>query len=54
MSDLINGYEKTGKTQLSFMEIDGPDISRYGVIVSNNKTGIITDLIEKPNFENAP
>jgi UTP--glucose-1-phosphate uridylyltransferase len=54
MSDLISGYEKTGKTQLSVMKVDGPDISKYGVIVLNNKTGIVTGLIEKPNFENAP
>ena len=53
-SDLISGYEKTGKTQLSVMEIDGPDISRYGVIKTNIKTGIVTGLIEKPKFENAP
>ncbi|MDA9300053.1 UTP--glucose-1-phosphate uridylyltransferase GalU [Amylibacter sp.] len=53
-SDLISGYEKTGKTQLSVMEIDGPDISRYGVIETNIKTGIVTGLIEKPKFENAP
>jgi UTP--glucose-1-phosphate uridylyltransferase len=54
MSDLISGYEKTGKSQLSIMKVDGPDISNYGVIVLNNKTGIVSGLIEKPNFENAP
>jgi len=54
MSDLIREYEKTGKSQLSVMKVDGPDISKYGVIVSNNKTGLVTGLIEKPNFENAP
>ena len=53
-ADLIKGYEKTGKTQLSVMKVDGPDISKYGVIVTNNKTGLVTGLIEKPNFENAP
>ena len=53
-SDLIIGYEKTGKSQLSVMKVDGPDISKYGVIVPNNKTGLVTGLIEKPNFENAP
>jgi UTP--glucose-1-phosphate uridylyltransferase len=53
-SDLISGYKKTGKSQLSVMKVDGPDISKYGVIVPNNKTGLITGLIEKPNFENAP
>ena len=53
-SDLISGYEKTGKSQLSVMKVDGPDISKYGVIVTNNKTGLVSGLIEKPNFENAP
>ena len=53
-SDLISGYEKTGKSQLSVMKVGGPDISKYGVIVLNNKTGLVTGLIEKPNFENAP
>ena len=53
-SDLISGYEKTGKSQLSVMRVGGPDISKYGVIVPNNKTGLVTGLIEKPNFENAP
>jgi UTP--glucose-1-phosphate uridylyltransferase len=53
-SDLINGYKKTGKTQLSVMKVDGPDISKYGVIVPNNKTGIVTGLIEKPVFKDAP
>jgi len=53
-SDLISGYDKTGKSQLSVMKVDGPDISKYGVIVPNNKTGLITGLMEKPNFENAP
>ena len=53
-SDLISGYEKTGKSQWSVMKVDGPDISKYGVIVPNNKTGLVSGLIEKPNFENAP
>jgi UTP--glucose-1-phosphate uridylyltransferase len=53
-SDLIRGFEKTGKTQLSVMKVDGPNISKYGVIVPNNETGLVTGLIEKPNFKNAP
>jgi UTP--glucose-1-phosphate uridylyltransferase len=53
-SDLISKYEKTGKTQLSVMEVDGPDISKYGVIVPNNKTGSVAGLIEKPDFNKAP
>jgi UTP--glucose-1-phosphate uridylyltransferase len=54
MSELISGYEKTGKTQLSVMEVNGPDISKYGVIVKDNKTGLVAGLTEKPNFKNAP
>jgi UTP--glucose-1-phosphate uridylyltransferase len=53
-SDLISEYEKTGKSQLSVMKVDGLDISKYGVIVLNKETGLVTGLIEKPNFENAP
>jgi UTP--glucose-1-phosphate uridylyltransferase len=54
MSDLVRGYEKTGKTQLSVMKVNGPDISKYGVIVPSEKTGAVSGLIEKPDFENAP
>jgi UTP--glucose-1-phosphate uridylyltransferase len=52
--DLIEGYEKSGKTQLSVMEVNGPDISKYGVLVHNNETGSVEGLIEKPEFKNAP
>ena len=53
-SELIGGYEKSGKTQLSVMKVDGPDISKYGVIVPSDETGSIVGLIEKPDFKNAP
>jgi len=53
-SDLIRGFEKTGKSQLSVMKVNGPDISKYGVIVPKNETGLVAGLVEKPNFENAP
>ena len=36
------------------MKVDGPDISKYGVIVPNNKTGLAKGIIEKPDFESAP
>ena len=54
ISDLIRGFENTGKTQLSVMKVDGHDISKYGVIVPNNETNLVAGLIEKPSFENAP
>ena len=36
------------------MKVSGPDISKYGVIIPDNKTGSIKGIIEKPNFESAP
>ena len=53
-SDLISGFEKSGKSQLSVMKVNGPSISNYGVIVPHNETGLVAGLIEKPNFENTP
>ena len=44
-SDLIEGYEKSGKTQLSVMEVNGPDISKYGVLVHNKATCLVEGLI---------
>jgi UTP--glucose-1-phosphate uridylyltransferase len=54
ISDLIKGFEKSGKTQLSVMKVNGPDISKYGVIVPNSKTGLVSGIIEKPDFKNIP
>jgi UTP--glucose-1-phosphate uridylyltransferase len=52
--DLIEAFEKSSKSQLSVMEVYGPDISKYGVLVLNSKTGLVEGIIEKPDFENAP
>ena len=53
-SELVSAYEKSNKTQLSAMRIDGPDISKYGVINPNNNGVSVDGLIEKPDFKNAP
>lgn len=53
-SNLIGNFEKSGKSQLSVMEVNGPEISKYGVIISNNVTVSVAGLLEKPKFENAP
>ena len=53
-SALIEEFERSGKSQLSVMEVDGPDISKYGVIVPHNETGLAAGIIEKPDFESAP
>lgn len=53
-ADLVRAFEITGKSQLSVMEVDGPDISQYGVVVLNKKTGSISGLVEKPDEHKAP
>ena len=52
--DLINVFETTGQTQLSVMQVVGPDISKYGVIVKGDGPGAVAGIVEKPNFEVAP
>jgi UTP--glucose-1-phosphate uridylyltransferase len=36
------------------MEVDGPDISKYGVVVPNGAGAGITGLVEKPDASDAP
>ena len=36
------------------MQVNGPDISKYGVVDVDENTGSVLGLIEKPNFEDAP
>ena len=53
-ADLTSAYEATGRTQLSVMEVNGRDISKYGVVVPNRAVGSIAGLIEKPEVDKAP
>ena len=53
-ADLTSAYEATGKTQLSVMEVNGRDISKYGVVVPNRTPGSVAGLIEKPEADKAP
>jgi len=50
-ADLVEAYERSGKAQLSVMRVDGPEISKYGVVNVNKNTGSVDGLIEKPNFK---
>ena len=52
--DLVNAFYKSEKTQLSIMQVDGPDISKYGVVKKNNNTNSVLGLIEKPLYSEAP
>ena len=53
-ADLAHAFEASGKTQLSVMEVNGSDISKYGVIIPNNAPGSVAGLVEKPDANNAP
>jgi UTP--glucose-1-phosphate uridylyltransferase len=53
-ADLIKAFERSRKTQLSVMEVVGPDISKYGVVVPNSEIDGVGGLIEKPAVRDAP
>ena len=53
-ADLVRALVSSGKLQLSVMEIDGPDISKYGVVVPNGRGLGIAGLVEKPDLIDAP
>ena len=53
-TDLAQAYASSGKSQLSVMEVNGPDISKYGVVVPNGAGAGIAGLVEKPDASDAP
>lgn len=53
-ADLVRAFEATGKSQLSVMQVEGEDISKYGVVVPGADDGSVLGLIEKPKYEDAP
>ena len=53
-ADLAQAFANSGKSQISVMEVDGPDISKYGVVVPNGSGSGIAGLVEKPDAEDAP
>ncbi|AUJ65901.1 UTP--glucose-1-phosphate uridylyltransferase (plasmid) [Aestuarium zhoushanense] len=53
-ADLVKGFEASGRTQLSVMEVNGPDISKYGVVQPGAAAGSVAGLVEKPVYEQAP
>lgn len=53
-ADLVKSYEASGCTQLSVMQVDGPDISKYGVVRPGAVAGGVAGLVEKPPYEQAP
>ncbi len=53
-SELVEAYKKTGKIQLSSIAVDGPEISKYGVLSMATDCKSVKSLIEKPAFQDAP
>lgn len=53
-ADLAQAFASSGKSQLSVMEVDGPDISKYGVLVPNGSGSGTAGLVEKPDASDAP
>ena len=53
-ADLVQAYANIGKLQLSVMEVDGPDISKYGIVVPDKASGGVAGLVEKPDNDDAP
>lgn len=52
--DLATAFANTGKSQTTVMEVDEPDISKYGVVVPNVSGAGIVGLVEKPEASEAP
>lgn len=52
-ADLVHAFHVSGKTQLSVMEVDGPDITKYRDVLPNNSGDGIAGLVEKQEFEDA-
>lgn len=53
-ADLAQAFASSGKSQLWVMEVDGPDISKYGVVVPSGTGAGIAGLVEKPDVDDAP
>ncbi|OGL23503.1 hypothetical protein A2791_01530 [Candidatus Saccharibacteria bacterium RIFCSPHIGHO2_01_FULL_46_30] len=55
---LLEAYEKTGKSVISLIEIDKKDADKYGMAAIDTKidqhTFQLTQLVEKPGEKNAP
>lgn len=53
-ADLARAFAISDKTQLSVMEVNGPDTSKYGVVAPNGEPASIASLVEKPDANKAP
>ncbi len=51
---LVSGFNASGHTQLSVMEVPEDQISKYGIIRPGPIDGSVLGLIEKPSADTAP
>ena len=54
ISELIQAYRLSGRSQLSVMPVKGKNISNYGVVTRKKRSKRVTSVIEKPAFKDAP
>ena len=53
-ADLVSAFLRSEKSQLSVMEVDGVDLSKYGIIIPGSQGEGDSGLIEKPEKSKAP
>lgn len=54
LKDMSDAYSNSGKSQLCTMTVSDNDISKYGVVGYKNGTTEVTQVVEKPDVEDAP
>ena len=57
MQQMISVNEKYDKQVIGLEKIDGEDISKFGVVAvekSEEKVNFLSDIVEKPNYNDAP
>ena len=57
MQQMIGVNEKYNKQVIGLEKIDGEDISKFGVVAvdkSEEKVNFLSDIVEKPNYNDAP
>jgi len=54
VSRLVEAFQETGCSQLCVMSVNGPDISKYGVVEPGKRSNQVYRLVEKPSLEMAP
>ena len=53
-NDLIKSFERSGKSQISVLEVCESDVSKYGIVKTTNVQHEVSGIIEKPQTKGAP